>query len=182
MGVLVTVFVSPQMLKIPKIVPFSYRYHVFAVFWSIGVLYPIIRTTKPYELGFRFDNFKESLLIVLTCTFVGVGMVYLLKSTIQFSLNTSYRPLGGDWRLIQLYTLLFAPIQVFIYRSLLMQVLSKINDRKFVFVGVSTLTYWSFHLIYRNDFLIYSTIISGLIWSYMLSSTKLLGTGFVAFH
>jgi len=168
--VILFLYLLPVILIINYNSIFEYRFIIFGALWILAILYSVFSQYSMKELGFTIINISSSLKENGIFTIISISILFSLHFFIQP--NVTYRPFGGNLFLVAIYIVIFSPIQEFVFRSLLFIELKKIINNKILLILVMSNFFFIFHLIYTNNFLIFSSTLGGLFWSYSYVSNR----------
>lgn len=145
--------------------PFWSRHVVLALMGFVLTAYAIGRPIGHKELGFRTDNIKRAMIWNTAVTALAiVGVVIAWKTGF---LKATY--LGGETIWFYLfYVLISAPIQEFVFRSLMFYELNLLLNRSAWFkITFSAFIYSLAHVMYKDPAVLAITFGMGLVWGYI---------------
>ena len=158
---LVFTFYAPSTLIWTEIIPFEYRFYAFFCVLAGFSLYCLRRRYSLYELGFRTDNLRDSLIWnLLFCAIGAVGLYTTYKAGILRPDTPTHLP-----SMYVYYIFFLGPIQEVVFRGILFAEMKRIRivDHRWM-VLVSTLSFCFLHIIYNHPPLLIITLVSGLTW------------------
>ena len=162
--VIVLLYVLPVLIFKTYDFLFEFRFTIFGGLWFSAIVYAVLTRHGWKELGFSNSNLINSLTENGVFTILSIPLLLVLHSFIQP--DVAYRPLGGGLDLAIIYMFLFAPIQEFIFRSLLFAELKNLTSSSSLQLLISSGLFLIFHLIYTNKFLIFSSSVACVFWNF----------------
>ena len=168
--VIISLYILPVLIFKKYDFLFDFRFIIFGGLWFSAIIYAVLTRHGWEELGFSnanlINSFKENALFTILSIPLILGLHFLIQP------NLDYRPLGGGLDLAIIYSLLFAPIQEFIFRGLLFAELKNLTRNKLVQIVTSSCLFFLFHLIYTNKFLIFSSSVAGVFWNFSYAQNR----------
>ena len=168
--IIVLLYVLPVLIFKKYDFLFDFRFTIFGGLWFSAIIYAVLTRHGWEELGFGNANLINSLKENGVFTILSIPIILVRHFFIQP--NVAYRPLGGGLDLAIIYSLLFAPIQEFIFRSLLFAELKKLTRNKLLQIVISSGLFFLFHLIYTNKFLIFSSSVAGVFGNFSYARNR----------
>lgn len=159
-------FYAPATLIWMELIPFEDRFYAFFCILAGFSLFCLRRRYSSYELGFRTDNLRASLIWnLLFCLIGAVGLYATYKAGIQKP-NNPIHPLS----MYVFYIIFLGPIQEVIFRGVLFAEMKRIGiaDQRWMIL-MSTLAFSFLHIIYNHPPLLIITFVSGLAWGIIFS-------------
>lgn len=157
-------YLLPITLLYLKILPFGSHYYILTLMGIILIAYAMDKPIPMAELGIRKDNFRPAFiyhgvatLIIFLFLFAGwkVGLIQKLPQTETAAFYT-------------FYILISAPLQEFIFRSLMLYELGVFfRGHKFLKIIISAAIFSFAHSFYRSWSVLLITFAMGLIWGYL---------------
>jgi membrane protease YdiL (CAAX protease family) len=146
------------------LLPFRTYYWILMIMALVLVAYAIQKGISAKELGFRKDNLKKAMLFNGIYSLIATALLYVV-----FSLHLL--PTAGREEHLAFYffyILLSAPIQEFIFRSLMFHELKLFyGNRKWLLIILSAVIFSLAHAFFHNWGVLVVTLISGLFWGYL---------------
>jgi len=152
----------PVTLILIGIIPFYYRFHILVLAFICAIIYSWIKKYSLLDLGFK------SPLILGSITVNGLlSLLILLVLFLFYFFGVFTKLYFPDWSLFYIFYLFFsAPVQTFLYRSLLFAEMEKTGIKSsWLQVITATIYYTYLHIIYQDFFTLFITAVIGLIWA-----------------
>jgi membrane protease YdiL (CAAX protease family) len=165
----IVLYILPVSLIWSGVISFDYRFHVLILAFISAVLYSVIQKYSLSDLGFKPKELVRSLQInsiVSLLALLGLGLFYIFGFV-----NQLYFP---DWSLFYIfYIFLSAPIQTFLYRSLLFLEMKNSNIvSNSTQIAIATIYYTFLHVIYLDWATLLITASIGMFWAFLYSKYK----------
>lgn len=161
-ALMVLAFYVPVVLIWLGVIPFRFRFHASIILLAVFIIFSFLRRHGFKELGFRYDNLKESVFCnLLFCLAGSVGLYLTYKAGYLRSRNDHLLPY-----IYFIYIVFLSPVQEIVFRGILFAELKKIRiyDSRWIII-ISTFSFCFLHLIYRHPPMLFITFVSGLVWS-----------------
>jgi membrane protease YdiL (CAAX protease family) len=146
------------------LLPFTTYYWILMIMALILAAYAIQKGVTAKELGFRKDNLKRALIFNGIYSLIAVALLYVI-----FSLHVL--PSAGREEQVAFYffyVFLSAPIQEFIFRSLMFHELRLFfGNRKWMLIILSAVIFSVSHAFFHNWGVLLVTFVTGLFWGYL---------------
>lgn len=154
--------VAPILLIATKLISFYFLLPLVSLV-LIAVLIDIRKEGWDFQrLGFRLDNFKQSLLPYTLFTLVGLIVV----AAISQILGKQVTPRWWIYPYFYIATIPFSFLQEFLYRSYLMEKLKAVFDKPWQIIVVNALLFALLHVIYPDAALLFPFgFLSGLAFA-----------------
>jgi uncharacterized protein len=157
-------YIIPIAMLYFGLLPFWSRHLVLVLMTFILTAYAIGKPIKLRELGFRADNLKGSFLWNAVITALALGLIYLGW---RFGILES-RYYSGGIGFYLFYVFLSAPLQEFVFRSLMFYELNLLQRKgELAKVFISAFVYSVAHIVYRDAVVLLITFLIGLVWGYI---------------
>ncbi len=144
---------------------FEYRHVIIFLLGVILIAYAIDKGIKPSDLGLRTDNLRQSLVLNLFFSLSALTLVFVCYKLDLLHTN-SY---DGSWLFYIYYILISAPLQEYIFRSLMFYELGIFFNSKLVKIILSALLFAFAHAMYHSWQVLGVTLVMGLAlgWVYL---------------
>lgn len=152
---------TPVILIWMKLIPFAYRFQAFFCTLAGLACFCYYRQYRLYDLGFRTDNLKSSLVWNLVFCFIGgIGLLMMHKAGLGRPDHQKYL-----LHVYLFYVFFLGPVQELLFRGILFTEIKRARiSGNLVFLLISTLSFCLLHIIYHHPPLLIIALISGLAW------------------
>lgn len=182
-------YALPILLLYFDVIPFRAYYAILLLMGLVLAAYSIQQGISAEELGFVRRNLVPALLYAVPFTVFGIILIVLAS---KFNL---YRKVGTEtvvWYYF-FYLLVSAPVQEFIFRSLMLHELKMFfRGNKVVLILLSALLFALAHIFFHSLGVLAATFVAGVIWAWIFEhrpnfwaiwiSHATLGAVAIAFH
>jgi membrane protease YdiL (CAAX protease family) len=168
-GFLVFFYLIPILLLSFGYLPFWSRHLILTLMGIILTAYAIDHGIKTNQLGIVKSHPRSTFILNGALVVVVCALSYVLVST------GSLKPIGYDGSLLffLFYVLISAPIQEFIFRSLMFYELGVfLGGHLWMKIIFSAMIYALAHAMYHSWVVLAGTFILGLFWGYIYAKTK----------
>ncbi len=159
---LAVVLYAPVILIRAGVIPFKYRFVIMFCLLAVMIFYVWLRKFCWFDLGFRRDTLKQSLIWNLGLSLFFLTILYCLHNMeIVGKMPIRFWPV-----FFVFYILILVPAQEFFFRSLLFAELGNLRyKRHWSIIIISSLSFCFLHIIYKHPLMLLTTFFMGLIWS-----------------
>jgi len=168
-GFLVFFYLIPILLLSFGILPFWSRHVILTLMGVVLAAYVVDHGIKTNQLGMTKSNMRSALILNGALIIVVCAISYLLVATGAVS------PINYEGTLLFFifYVFISAPIQEFIFRSLMFYELGVfIEGRMWLKIIFSAMIYSLAHAMYHSWVVLAGTFILGIFWGYIYAKTK----------
>jgi membrane protease YdiL (CAAX protease family) len=163
-------YALPIFLLYIGLIPFRVYYSILMLMGLILAAYSIQKGITAKNLGFRGDNLKKALTYSVVLSVVLVALVYVL---FRMGIIKDYRGAGEGFWFLVFYVFISAPIQEFIFRSLMFFELKQfLGKRKWLIILVSAIIFSLAHAFFKSWGVIAVTFMAGLFWGWMYNENQ----------
>ncbi|MDD3678833.1 MAG: CPBP family intramembrane metalloprotease [Patescibacteria group bacterium] len=148
------------------IIPRDSNHLVLVIMSLIMVAYAISKPISARSLGFRADNFFDSLR--LAGIFTAILMFFLFGAAKIGIVEPKYST-ESPWFYL-FYIFISVPLQEFVFRSLIFFEMDKYFKKGITKVALSALIFSFAHFSYQDPIVLSITLIVGLVWGYVYLS------------
>lgn len=168
-GFLVFFYLIPILLLSFGVLPFWSRHVILTLMGVILSAYAIDHGIKTKQLGITRSDLKSSLLLNGVLVLVSCAISYLLVRT------GAINPIRYDGTLLffVFYVFISAPIQEFVFRSLMFYEMGVfIRGKVWLKIIFSAMIYSLAHTMYHSWIVLAGTFVLGLFWGYIYAKSK----------
>lgn len=163
-------YALPISLLYFEILPFNIYYSILMLMGLILAAYSVQKEIPGRELGFDKRNLGRSLLFSLT---ISLASIAVLLFAYRMNIVASWRGFGESIWFLLFYVLISAPVQEYIFRSLMFYELKLFwGDKKWLTIFVSAGIFSLAHSFFHHWGILLVTFIVGLIWGILYQKTK----------
>jgi hypothetical protein len=152
----------PIILLAYRIIPIEANPTILVLMSLIMVAYAITKPIEGRELGLRKDNFGRSMFWSSLVTIAFIVVLFIIYKT------GAIRPKYSETAIFYLfYVFLSAPLQEFVFRSLMFHELKIYFKKDWFRVLLSAVIFSFAHYMYRDLSVMLLTFAAGLLWGYV---------------
>lgn len=157
---LIFFYLIPILLLAYGAIPREASHAILIVMTLIMVAYAITKPIPARELGIRRDNLKEALIWQGAVTLVLVVTLIIVSKT--GLMHPKYYEQSPLFYLF--YIFLSAPLQEFVFRSLMFRELNIYFKKDWAKLLVSVIVFSFAHYAYRDMSVLFITLVAGIFW------------------
>lgn len=162
-------YVVPIALLYLGIIPFKIYYPILMLMGLILAAYAIQKGITAEHLGFRHDTLKKALIYSVTLSAVISVLVFV---GFRFGILGNWRGQTENIWFLLFYVFISAPIQEFIFRSLMFFELKQFfGAKKWLVIIVSAVIFSLAHAFFRSWGVLAVTFLAGLFWGVLYDET-----------
>lgn len=160
---LVFFYLLPILLLAYGALPLGANHVVLVIMSLVMVAYAISKPIPGRELGFRPDNLRSALLWQGFVSLILMGALLLVSRA-----GIMHPKYYGESVIFYLfYVLISAPLQEFVFRSLMFRELNIYLNRDWIKVLLSAVIFSFAHYAYRDLSVLLMTFVAGLLWGFV---------------
>lgn len=162
-------YALPILLLYVELIPFKVYYGILMLMGLILAAYSIQKGITARSLGFRKDNLKKALIFSVILSVVSIALVFVL---FNLRIISDWKGQGETFWFLLFYVFISAPIQEFIFRSLMFFELKQfLGSKKWFIIILSAIVFSMAHVFFKNWGVMAVTFAAGLFWGWMYDET-----------
>lgn len=155
-------YAVPILLLAYRIIPQGATHVILVLMSLITVAYALSKPISARQLGLRRDNLGPSFV------WSGLASAFFLIALFVVYKTRAIVPKYGETALFYIfYVFVSAPLQEFVFRSLMLYELNTYFKKDWFKVGLSAIIFSFAHYVYRDPSVLVLTLIAGLVWGFI---------------
>ncbi|MDC0833602.1 CPBP family intramembrane metalloprotease [Geitlerinema sp. CS-897] len=143
------------------LIPFEFRFILLTAITPILFFLRPSAETKNIDLGLNSHNLSESIVAVMPLTLLMALPIFVIAAAIEPRYDNSELSIF----FYIFYILISCPFQEFAYRGYLFTALDILSISRWSKIIVAAILYSFVHIVYRDNYILIFTFISGIIWN-----------------
>lgn len=159
---LVLFYFLPILLLAYRVIPQEANHVILVLMSLITVAYASSKPISARQLGFRRDNLGSSLTWTILASSLFLVALYFIYKT------RAIEPKYAETALFYVfYIFISAPLQEFVFRSLMFHELNLYFKKDWFKVVLSAVIFSFAHYTYRDPSVLFLTLVAGLVWGFI---------------